>query len=100
MKSKARYTAGTPRSIPTGRIIVHNHVRPRGYPDVGYGQNGFRVWSDVHNAREHRVCRCGWAPHLSKHYQMTWAAKLYGDGSKFLSVRFRATRDRKLAVRS
>jgi hypothetical protein len=45
-----RYVGRTPRKIPEGRIVVHNHVRPKGFPNVQVGQDGFRVWTDAPNA--------------------------------------------------
>jgi len=38
-----RYLSGMPKSVPPGRIVVHNHVRPPGFPNVPLGFNGFRV---------------------------------------------------------
>jgi hypothetical protein len=58
-----------PRKIPRGRVIVHNHVRPVGFPDVGQGQDGFRFWSDVRKP-EYTVCDCRWAPQLRWHYRV------------------------------
>ena len=56
------------RTIPPGRIVVHNSVRPA----HRVGTNGFRVWlgklSDP--AIEYEVCPCGWAPHLGTHYRV------------------------------
>ena len=74
MKSTARYvrTMTVPRTIPPGRILVHNHVRPRGFPNVGVGQDGFRAWTDIPKPKEYRpvVCHCGWEPQLGKHYRV------------------------------
>jgi hypothetical protein len=75
--STKRYVGQTPRTAPTGRIVIHNHVRPVGFPDVFAGQDGFRVWTDVRKPKEYRVaaCRCGWAPHLRQHFRMLLRTK-------------------------
>ncbi len=66
-----RYVGRTPRAVPPGRIIVHNHVRPGGFPDVPVEFQGFRAWTDVPKPKGYRVvaCRCGWAPDL-RHYRV------------------------------
>ena len=72
-KDTVRYVGRwTPRTVPPGRIVVHNHVRPEGFPDVPVGWHGFRVWTDVPKPRDYRVvtCRCGWAPHLRRHFRV------------------------------
>jgi hypothetical protein len=62
----------TPRTAPPGRIVVHNHVRPAGFPDVPLGLDGFRAWTDVPTPATYAVipCRCGWAPHLAQHFRV------------------------------
>lgn len=77
-----RYIPYTPRTVPVARIVVHNHIRPEGFPDVIAGLSGFRVWSDVPTGQiatdgsPYRViiCRCGWAPHLAEHYRVNFDA--------------------------
>jgi hypothetical protein len=54
---------------PPGWIIVHNHVRPRGFPKVKIGRDGFRAWFAWPDASYVR-CRCGWAPQLGTHYRV------------------------------
>ncbi len=66
----ARYLSRTPRTVQTGRIVVHNHVRPEGFPNVPLGWQGFRAWTDVPKPKTYLVCRCGWAPHLSRHFRV------------------------------
>jgi hypothetical protein len=40
-----RYVIGrTPKTIPAGRLVIHNSVRPPGFPTVAIGDQGFRVW--------------------------------------------------------
>ena len=72
-----RYIPYIPRAVPAGKIVVHNHVRPEGFPNVPVGWEGFRVWLDVPTPKDYRVtgCRCGWAPHLKKHYRVVFAPK-------------------------
>ena len=75
-----RYVWRIPKVVPrTGRIVVHNHVRPVGFPNVAIGFNGFRVWTDVPKPKDYRVvaCRCGWAPHL-RHFRVLRRAERKG----------------------
>ena len=65
-----RYLSGMPKSVPPGRIVVHNHVRPPGFPNVPLGFNGFRVWTELEDASERVRCECEWAPHLPEHYRV------------------------------
>lgn len=84
-KSTQRYIPmfTLPRVIPAGRIVVHNHVRPVGFPDVPLGWMGFRAWTDVPTGQIARhgepyrviVCRCDWAPHLPEHYRIDFDAQ-------------------------
>jgi hypothetical protein len=79
-KRTMRYIgASMPRTVPEGRIVVHNHVTARLQPDeMEWGLTkyapwrplvlgGLRAWTDV-KAPRHVECDCGWAPHLGKHY--------------------------------
>lgn len=58
---------GVPRTVPTGRVLVHNHVQHE--PDTPVGVNGFRAWTqkpgDEISVLE---CACGWAPLAGAHY--------------------------------
>jgi hypothetical protein len=73
-KRRAQYlkNGSTPKRAPTGRIVVHNHVRPVGFPKVEVGLSGFRAWFDVPTPKDYRVvaCRCGWAAHLRRHFRV------------------------------
>ena len=93
-----------PRRVPMGRIIVHNLAPPgpnvpsglggfrvylvdagdfegmaraHGFPNVVQGLNGFRIWTDVPKPKDYRVveCRCGWAPHLRRHFRVKLKAQ-------------------------
>jgi hypothetical protein len=55
--------------IPVGMVLVHNHVRPEGFPDVPLGLSGFRAWLET--LGQHLIaCQCGWAPKVGKHYRV------------------------------
>jgi len=54
-----------PRTIPPGRVLVHNHVMHD--VDTPPGWNGFRAWTQDKNDEPAALvrCPCGWAglPH-------------------------------------
>lgn len=58
-------TGTIPRTIPHGRILIHNHIRHT--PKTGSGLNGFRAWTEPEATKpDHYVkCRCKWSglPH-------------------------------------
>ena len=64
-----RYVSGIPKQMPTGRVVVHNQVRPQGFPNIKLGFNGFRAWTQLLDERL-VVCDCGWAPQLEEHYRV------------------------------
>jgi hypothetical protein len=71
-EAETRYVSRTPRKVPEGRIVVHNHVRSTN-EDGSFrspGIEGFRVWTERANTLNRAVCRCGWAPHLKEHYRV------------------------------
>jgi hypothetical protein len=54
-----------PKAIPTGKILVHNSVRP----SKRIGSRGFRAWWDeAANKADWKECRCGWCADLGEHY--------------------------------
>jgi hypothetical protein len=53
-----------PRTIPEGKVIVHNHV------DSCSPLNGFYVWVKPISDPRLVVCNCGWAPELGTHYRI------------------------------
>jgi hypothetical protein len=59
------YLSGVPKSAPSGKIVVHNHVRPTGK----LGPRWFRAWLDEPSPR-YEVCPCEWAPELDAHYRV------------------------------
>jgi len=70
-KRDVRYVgAHVPRRVPDGRMLVHNHVRPEGFPNIALGFNGFRAWTEPTDTPNRIVCECGWAPHLPEHYRV------------------------------
>ena len=59
------YLSAVPQSVPSGKIVVHNSVRPT----VRLGKRGFRVWL-AEPSPAYVVCPCEWASHLSVHYRV------------------------------
>jgi hypothetical protein len=58
--------------VPDGRVVVHNvlptpRVGSRGF--LPLGRNGFRAWLAEPSERL-KICGCGWAPKLGKHYRI------------------------------
>jgi hypothetical protein len=68
--SELRYLSALPKSVPAGRIVVHNQVRPPGFPNIRLGFDGFRAWTEPEDAPERVRCDCGWAPQLPEHYRV------------------------------
>jgi hypothetical protein len=61
------YLDKMPATVPPGKALVHNFVRPT----RRLGVNGFRAWFVDANDSRHssRVeCTCRWAPELGTHY--------------------------------
>lgn len=57
------------RVVPTGRVLVHNHVRHE--PDTPVGVNGFRAWTQPPGDEIPVLeCACGWAPLAGVHYRV------------------------------
>lgn len=59
------YVSAIPRTLPAGRVLVHNFVRPQ--PVLGL--NGFRAWLEAPSELLER-CDCPWAPRLDAHYRV------------------------------
>jgi hypothetical protein len=59
------YLTHLPDAVPSGRVLVHNDVRPTRH----LGIRGFRAWLDDPDA-PYKIERCGceWAPELGEHY--------------------------------
>ena len=60
-----RYLFGVPAGVRTGRVVVHNHMRPT----RRLGEGGFQAWTQFPDERL-VVCDCGWARGLSEHYRV------------------------------
>jgi hypothetical protein len=60
------YLTLVPKVVPSNKIIVHNHVRPRRV----LGDGGFRAWIADPDDEKYERCTCGWARHLSEHYRI------------------------------
>jgi len=58
-------TVPRPGDIPSGLIVVHNHVRST----RRLGSRGFRAWVAMPAVR-YVPCDCGWAPELGGHYRV------------------------------
>ena len=51
---------GLPRTIPKGRVLVHNHVVPVGFHKwLHHGASGFRAWTQK-KEKDLVQCHCGW----------------------------------------
>jgi hypothetical protein len=88
-----RYVNAIPKVIPTGLVLVHNHVAPdwpkgfrpneaddsgRRHPDLPPGFEGFRAWLSKPDAKRLRVCQCGWAPSLARHFKLKDTSRIPG----------------------
>jgi hypothetical protein len=67
-----RYVAKLPSVIPADMVLVHNHVRPEGFPDIPLDFNGFRAWLQSGSIDDPPLvaCTCGWAPKLGQHFRV------------------------------
>jgi hypothetical protein len=54
-----------PRSVPEGRVLIHNQVRHKA--DTPSGTKGFRAWTAAKPQIGFVRCHCGWA-HGLPHY--------------------------------
>jgi hypothetical protein len=65
-KEMNKYLNKFPTSVPSGKVMMHNHVRHT--IDMPLGLNGFRAWIDTAPPNEEfKPCHCGWSnlPHYS-----------------------------------
>jgi hypothetical protein len=66
-KDGAIYGRGTPRKVPEGRVLAHNHVRH--HARMSCGINGFRWWTWPKGkvSKGFVPCGCGYAglPHVA-----------------------------------
>ncbi len=79
-RSTKRYLSGLPRrSLPEGRVVAHNRVRPhldptcpfRDMSQMPLGWNGFRAWEDDADDEHYEPCDCGWrTDRLPVHYRV------------------------------
>lgn len=67
-----RYLTIVPHSVPAGRIVAHNHVRPHDFhASYTLGLNGFRAWTDDADEQHYERCACEWASgKLAEHYRV------------------------------
>ena len=62
------YLNRIPEAVPTGRWVVHNHVRPA-LSNRHHGADLPAAWlTDPTPTVE--ICECGWAPELDRHYRV------------------------------
>ncbi len=59
------YLSRVPESVPSDKIVVHNHV----LPTRRLGSRGFRAWL-AEPSPEYEVCPCEWASELETHYRV------------------------------
>lgn len=60
------YLLKMPDSIPDGRVLVHNRVRPT----RRLGSQGFRAWLERPDPARLELCDCSWAPELGRHHRV------------------------------
>ena len=63
------YLDKLPATIPPGKALVHNNVRPTRQ----LGLRGFRAWladPDDNRRAPREECDCGWVPELGTHYRI------------------------------
>ena len=63
------YLSRVPQSVPSGKIIAHNCVRPT----RRLGSRGFRAWF-AEPSSKYEVCPCKWVPELGFHYRVAAAS--------------------------
>lgn len=68
-------TVSAKTKIPTGHVVVHNHVK--WLPGTVLGERGFRAWTQVpSDSPELVLCKCGWAAEVFRvHYRVKRIAK-------------------------
>ena len=59
------YLKTVPKSVPSGKIVAHNNVRPARRS----GTRGFRFWFADAGDPLYEFCWCKWAPELGDHYR-------------------------------
>ena len=62
-----RYLSAMPRSVPKGRVLVHNHIPAKDEgKDRKPGESNFRAWTEKPSRRLLVRCDCGWSglPHF------------------------------------
>lgn len=66
MSDEPAYLFKMPATVPPGRVLVHNQVRPA----RRLGTRGFRAWLSLPDPTRLAKCSCGWAPELGEHYRV------------------------------
>lgn len=65
-ESTPEYLSRLPDTVPAGRVLVHNNVRPA----RRLGSRGFRAWLQEPDPDRLVVCDCGWAAELGQHVRV------------------------------
>ena len=63
---KMEYLRTLPVAVPTGKVLVHNRVRPT----RRLGSRGFRVWLTMPDVACLEVCSCGFACEVGPHFRL------------------------------
>jgi hypothetical protein len=64
-RSRMKYIFYVPKTLPTGRVLVHNLVCHDA--NTMPGTYGFRAWLDIPR-HDYVICSCGWAGNIGRHY--------------------------------
>ena len=65
MSTTVEYLNKMPTTIPEGKILWHNRVKPTRH----LGSRGFRAYLDDPDDDKYVKCDCGWGAELGDHYQ-------------------------------
>jgi hypothetical protein len=68
-KYKMEYLPRVPKSVPEGKVLVHNQVYP---VTRRAGVRGSRHWLEPLSDKL-EICQCHWAPELGAHYRVVKA---------------------------
>ena len=80
---KMQYLSKLPKKIPTGKVLVHNHVRPT----RRLGSRGFRAWLSSPDETRLEICDCGWASELGRYFRMRSHAGRKPDNAVLSGIR-------------
>ena len=78
-KDGSRSLPYIPKELSPGLRLVHNFVPDQDQRAL-VGLHGFRIWVQNH-AKHVKVCRCGFAPHIRRHYMPLWRSQAIKAGT-------------------